>query len=160
MPLTAVEGGAVLGRGKVMPEAADGDCTVAERCGLATITNRPLRGIPIPGAASGDWGRKGAEHLQFLEKKPMGVTEALLKRVILEATGSESTMPFQQLALRLALSTPIVSSSLCGIRSERYVEDASAVLREAPFSAEQVSRALVASRHALEELGGESRRFW
>lgn len=160
LPLNALEGGAVLGRGKVMAEASDGDIAVAERLGLATVTNRPLHGIPVPGISAGDWGRQGASHVQLREKKPMLSMEALLKRVILEAVGQDPTMPFQQLALRLALSAPNVSNTLCGMRSERYVEDASAVLRASPFSAEQVSQALSACRSALQELGGTTRRFW
>jgi aryl-alcohol dehydrogenase-like predicted oxidoreductase len=163
LPLNAIEGGAVVGRGKIMAEAAEGDSMVADRLGLAVVTNRPLQGIPVPGISLGDWGRQGPSHLQLRDKTPMGTIEALLKRVILEAVGHEpSPMPqsFQQMALRLALSGPSVASTLCGMRSEGYVDDASAVLREAPFSAEQVSKALLAARTAIQEVGGETRRYW
>jgi len=161
LPLNAIEGGAAVGREKVMPETADGDLATAHNCGLGVVTNRPLHGIPVPGVQSGDWGRAGTSHVQFRDKKPLGTVEALLKRVLQDAVGPGSEdVPFQQLALRLALSAPSVSTTLCGMRSEQYVEDTSAALRAAPLSPEQVSQALLAARNMLQELGGETRRFW
>merc|ERR1711963_564404 len=159
-----MEGGAVLGRGRVVPEAAEGDCSVAESLGLTVVTNRPLNGIPVPGIQTGDWGRN-AEHIRFRDKKPMGPVEALLKRVLLEAiseSGVEAPpeMSLQQLSLWLSSSAPAVSCSLCGMRTEQYVEDATAVLRRAPLSHEQVTHALMRIRTLVEELGGESRRLW
>mmetsp|Transcript_49317 Transcript_49317/g.78011 ORF Transcript_49317/g.78011 Transcript_49317/m.78011 type:complete len:423 (+) Transcript_49317:42-1310(+) len=158
IPLNATEGGAVLGRGKVVPEASEGDCALANSLGLATITNRPLMSIPLPGIAAGDWGRQGASHIYLREKKPMGTVESLLKRALLESLSLE--VPFQQAALRLALSGPSVSCTLCGARSTSYVEDISAVLREPPLATELVVRALEVTRSALLEVGGEKRRYW
>jgi aryl-alcohol dehydrogenase-like predicted oxidoreductase len=161
LPLNATEGGAVVGRGKVVPEAAEGDCSVGANLGLAMITNRPLHAIPVPGLSSGDWGRQGTSHLQLRDKKPMGTIEALLKRVLYERLGiADPDVPLQQVALRLAVSAPSVSCTLNGARSDRYIEDVLSVLREPCFSADQVSQALLATRAALQELGGQTRRFW
>jgi len=159
MPLNIAEGGAVLGRGEVVLEAKEGDCSLATKFGLGVITNRPLHAIPVPGISSGDWGRQGTSHIQLREKKPMGTVDALVQRVAVEASGLES-IPFQQMALRLASSSPNVSSTLCGMRSERYVEDAHQVLKESPLSPEQVSHTLLTGRNVFREIGGDTRRFW
>jgi len=164
LPLNAVESGAVLGRGSVVPEAAEGDCSLAGKLGVSVVTNRPLNALPLPGVSSGDWGRNGATHLQLRDAKPMGAVESLLRRVLLEALaqGPEAlpARSLQQLALQLALSAPSVSCCLCGARTEKYVEDVAAVLRLPPLPAEQVSRALLAVRSAAEELGCERRGLW
>ncbi|CAE8584566.1 unnamed protein product [Polarella glacialis] len=164
MPLNAFESGALLGRGAVVPEAAEGDCHSAARLGVSVITNRPLHAIPIPGVSTGDWGRSGDSHLHLREVKPMGTMPSLVKRVLVEALRDggvqmEPAPPLQQVALRLAISAP-VSLSLIGARSERYVEDVSAVLQAEPFSGDQVKRAMLAVRTAAEELGCERRGFW
>lgn len=160
LPFNLLEGGAVLGRGKAVAEASEGDCTVASRLGLAVVGNRPLHGIPLPGMASGDWGRQGASHIRFREAKPMGTVEALLKRVLVEKLSIDGNVPMQEAALRLALSAPSLSCCLCGSRRESYVDDVAAALRAAPFTAEQVSQTLQAARQAAAELGGTPRRFW
>mmetsp|Transcript_89519 Transcript_89519/g.187018 ORF Transcript_89519/g.187018 Transcript_89519/m.187018 type:complete len:433 (+) Transcript_89519:108-1406(+) len=164
LPLNAFESGAVLGRGSVVPEASEGDCKLAEELGLGLLANRPLNALPLPGVSSGDWGRQGATHLQLRDKKPMGAVESLLKRVILEAVNEEGATldntTLQQLALRLSLSSPSVSSTLCGMRQDAYVEDVSKVLAQEPFSEEQVRRAYTTVRQAAEELGCEKRGLW
>jgi len=160
LPLNAFENGAVLGRGEVVPEAAEGDCHVASRLGVSVIANRPLNALPLPGVSTGDWGRNGATHLQLKDKKPMGAVESLMRRVLSEAVEAESAVPLQQLALRLSLSSPGVSSCLLGMRTEAYVEDAAAVLKEAPFSEAQVTKAMTSVRNAAQELGCQRRGLW
>lgn len=160
LPLNAVESGAVLGRGAIVPEAAEGDCHVAARLGLPVVTNRPLNSLPLPGVSSGDWGRNGATHLRLADAKPMGTVESLLRRVLLEAVQEEATVPLQQVALRLALSAPGVACSLCGMRTERYVEDVATVLQAAPLAPQQVLRAFATVRSAAEELGCDRRGLW
>jgi len=168
LPLNAVEAGAVLGRGGAVPEAAEGDCVLGTRLGLGIVANRPLNALPLPGVSTGDWGRQGATHWQLRDKTPMGAVESLLKRVLLEALqaeggvleGDASKIPLQHLALKLSLSSPGVSSTLCGMRAEAYVEDAAAVLKQAPFSAVQVEKAMSMVRIAAEELGCEKRGLW
>lgn len=160
LPINLLEGGAVLGRKKAVAEASEGDCTVASRLGLGVVGNRPLHGIPLPGLASGDWGRQGASHIRFRDVKPMGTVEALLKRVLNEALSLDGHIPMQQAALRLSLSAPSLSCCLCGARRESYVEDVAAALQAEPFTTEQVSQTLLSMRSAATELGGESRRFW
>jgi len=118
----------------------------------------------MPGVSSGDWGRSGDSRLCLRDSKPMGAVESLLSRVLLEALFEDkppSPSPsLQQVSLRLALSAPSVASSLCGMRTEKYVEDSAAVLKEPPFSQEQLTRGLLAVRAAAEELGCENRGFW
>lgn len=167
LPLNVFENGAVLGRGGVVPEATKGDCTLADELGVAVVTNRPLNALPMPNVSSGDWNQTGASYLRLADKKPMGSTEALLKRVLLEALSEEGSSiqhsksaSLQQLALHLAMSAPSVSCSLCGTRSETYVEDATAVLRQPPLSAAQVLRAFTAIRTLAEELGCETKGLW
>lgn len=165
LPLNAVESSAMLGRGEVVPEAKQGDCHVAAKLGLPVITNRPLNALPLPGVSSGDWGRNGPTHWRLLDAKPMGAVESLMRRVLLEALqdATEAGAPppsLQQLSLRLALSTPGVASTLCGLRKESYVEDAAAVLKQAPLAPEQVERAYAAVRSAAEELGCQRRGLW
>lgn len=164
-PLNALENGAVLGRANVVPEAAEGDCEVAAKLGVAVLVNRPLNALPLPGVSSGDWGRNGAEHLKLREAKPMGAVEALFQRVLSEALAAESSestsgggVPFQQLALQIAMSGPSVSCCLNGMRAEGYVNDAAAVLQKAPLSVAAVERAMKSARMAAEELGCDHRR--
>lgn len=164
LPLNAVESGAVLGRGDVVPDAAEGDCHAAARLGLPVITNRPLNSLPLPGVSSGDWGRNGATHVRLRDAKPLGTVESLLQRILCEALQpgavNPDPLPLQQVALRLALSAPGVASSLCGMHTVQYVEDASTVLQAAPFAPELVSNAFSAVRSAAEELGCQRRGFW
>mmetsp|Transcript_13402 Transcript_13402/g.27973 ORF Transcript_13402/g.27973 Transcript_13402/m.27973 type:complete len:438 (+) Transcript_13402:67-1380(+) len=165
LPLNAVESGAVLGRGAVVPEADKGDCDLAGRLGVALVTNRPLNALPLPGVSTGDWGRNGPSHWRLRDAKPMGVVESLIKRVLQEAIAEEgqdgsASPPLQQVALRLALSAPSVACCLCGSRTEGYVEDVAAVLRAAPLPPERVQRALTSVRAAAEELGCERRGLW
>lgn len=171
LPLNVVESGAVLGRGRVVPEASEGDCHVAARLGVPVIANRPFNALPLPGVSSGDWGRNGATHLQLRDAKPMGAVESLLRRVLMEAIQAEvasaagasapsAPLPLQQLALKVSLSAPGVACTLCGMRTERYVEDAVQVLQEAPLEAAQVLRAFTAVRSAAEELGCQRRGLW
>lgn len=168
VPLNVIESGAVLGRGGAVPEAAEGDCDLAGRLGVGIVTNRPLNALPLPGVSAGDWGRRGPEPIQLRDKTPMGALESLLRRVLVEALypdGKTATVgagapSLQRLALKLSLSAPGVGCSLNGMRTERYVEDAAAVLAEAPFSAEEVRKALATTRQAAEELGCEKRGLW
>jgi len=164
LPLNPVENGAVLGRGGVVPEATDGDCQVAAKLGLPVITNRPLNSLPLPGVSSGDWGRNGATHMQLRDVKPMGTIESLLRRVLFdslsEGAGDQPPVPLQQMALQLALSSPGVSCSLLGMRTEKYVEDAAAVLQAPPLHTEQVVKAYTAVREAAKELGCQNRGLW
>eukprot|EP00440_Ansanella_granifera_P050391 gb/GFBE01054612.1/.p1 GENE.gb/GFBE01054612.1/~~gb/GFBE01054612.1/.p1 ORF type:complete len:439 (+),score=84.49 gb/GFBE01054612.1/:1-1317(+) len=162
LPLNAFESGAVLGRGAVVPEAAEGDCLLAPKLGVSVVTNRPINSLPIPGVGHGDWGRGGASHLPLRDEKPMGTMQSLLKRVLVEALQIEadSAPSLQCLALRLSASAPGVACSLTGARRESYVADVSEVLRSAPFSEEQVRRAMLAVRSAAEELGCQKRGLW
>jgi len=164
LPLNVVESGAVLGRGAAVPEAAEGDCNLAARLGVDVVANRPINALPLPGVSSGDWGRGGASHLKLREARPMGAVESLMQRVLLDALfGSElpsPAPPLQQVALRLAASGPSVSCTLCGVRTEQYLQDAIAVLKEPPFSTERVTNALGAVRSAAEELGCVRRGLW
>ena len=64
-----------------------------------------------------------------LEAKPMGTTQSLLKRVVLDALAADAgadladaEAPLQQLALRLAASSH-VSCTLNGAHQLKYVED-------------------------------------
>eukprot|EP00929_Paragymnodinium_shiwhaense_P120420 TRINITY_DN92362_c0_g1_i1.p1 TRINITY_DN92362_c0_g1~~TRINITY_DN92362_c0_g1_i1.p1 ORF type:complete len:442 (+),score=117.61 TRINITY_DN92362_c0_g1_i1:74-1399(+) len=162
MPLNAVESGAVLGRGAVVPEAATPACSTAAELGVALVGNRPLNALPIPGLSAGDWGRQ-AGHLQLKEKKPMGATEQLLRRAMCEKLFDEQPSPLppmQQLAVRLSASAPGVAACLIGARQERYVEDVAAVLREAPFEPQRVASAMAAVRSCFEELGCDRRGLW
>lgn len=165
LPLNAFESGAVLGRGSVIPEAAEGDCHVASRLGMAVVTNRPLHMIPMPEVTTGDWGRTSTSHVKLCETKPIGAMQSLLKRVLVEALYKEEEAnvvppPLQQVALRVALSSPGVASTLCGARQESYVEDVSAVLKTSPYTVEQVNRAFEAVRAAAEELACQKRGLW
>lgn len=159
MPLNLLEGGAVLGRGGAVPEAADGDVATARRLGVGVIVNRPMNAIPIPGMASGDWGRSGANHVRLRDAKPMGTVEALLKRVLLEELGFEASTSLQQAELRL-VSSAQVASCLCGMRAESYVEDAVHVLKQTPLDDALVQAAFRKARQAVEELGGQTRGLW
>merc|ERR1712194_533464 len=108
LPLNALESGAVLGRGNAVPEAAEGDCFVAEKLGVSVVANRPLMALPMPGVSSGDWGRNH-EHTRLRDEKPMKAVEALLRRTLRDALfeGTEAAaanVSLQQLALRLSLS--------------------------------------------------------
>lgn len=165
LPLNAIEGGAVLGRGNVVPEAAEGDCYLAGKLGVSVLANRPLMALPMPGVSSGDWGRNQESHVRLRDEVPMKAVEALLRRTLREAMfeGSESTTqnsPLQQLALRLSLSAPSVSAALCGARTEAYLQDVVAVLREPPLTEDQVTRGLSMVRSAAEELGCQHRGLW
>lgn len=163
LPLNVVEGGAVLGRGGIVPEAKEGDCYVAQRLQVGVFGNRPLHAIPVPGMSSGDWGRSGASHINLRDAKPMGTVEALLKRTILDQIGDEalSANPsFQQVALHLGASAPGVSCMLNGMKKENYVKDAAAVLAAKPLSEEVVVKALATVRTAALELGGSNRGLW
>jgi len=164
LPLNAVESGAVLGRGTAVPEAAEGDCSLAARLGVDVVANRPINALPLPGVSSGDWGRGGASHLKLREARPMGAVESLIQRVLFEALFGTKlpspTPPLQQVALRLTASAPSVACTLCGVRTEHYLRDVIAVLKEPPFSTEQVTNALVGVRSAAEELGCVKRGLW
>eukprot|EP00927_Polykrikos_kofoidii_P066495 TRINITY_DN62085_c0_g1_i1.p1 TRINITY_DN62085_c0_g1~~TRINITY_DN62085_c0_g1_i1.p1 ORF type:complete len:474 (-),score=86.50 TRINITY_DN62085_c0_g1_i1:571-1869(-) len=161
LPLNAIEGGAALGRGNAVPEASEGDSVLAAKRGLVVLANRPLNAIPVPGISSGDWGRSGDSHVVLREVKPMGTVASLLKRVLIEAIGDcVEGVPLQQIALQLAHSSPSIDVALCGMRSERYVEDVAEVLRAPRLTPEQVERALQATRRAMEELGGQTGRLW
>jgi len=166
LPLNAFENGAVLGRGEIVPEAAEGDCSLAAKLGVSVVTNRPINALPMPGVSSGDWGRNGASHLKLRESQPMGSTESLVKKVLVGAVGSSTlqsqsrSAPLQQLALHLAASSPSVTCSLIGASSERYLEDVAAVLRAEPLLFDQVLRAYGTVRAAAEELGCEHRGLW
>jgi len=162
LPFNLLESGAVIGRGGAVPEAREGDLAVAGRAGLAVLTNRPLNAIPIPGTQSGDWGRN-ASHLQLRDKKPIGTTEALLKRMFSQEFSSEASLheqSLQHIALQLANSAPGNSCCLNGMRTEGYVADAAAVLRTAPLPSAGVAPALESVRAALEEMGAERRGLW
>jgi len=165
LPLNAIESSASIGRGGAVPEASEGDCTVASRMGLGVVLNRPLNAIPIPGAGSGDWGRNGASHVKLREAKPMGTVEALLKRILKDNMGDEAFsspdgVPLQQMALRVALSTPSASCCLCGMRTEDYVQDAIAVLKAPPLAPGKVAHSFQQVRAAMDELGGMKRGLW
>jgi len=164
LPLNAVESGVILGRGTAVPEAAEGDCSLAARLGVNVVANRPINALPLPGVSSGDWGRGGASHLKLREARPMGTVESLIQRVLLEKLFDDKlpspTPPLQQVALRLTTSAPSVACTLCGVRTEQYLHDAIAVLKEPPFSSEQVTSALGAVRSAAEELGCAKRGLW
>jgi len=166
LPLNALESGALLGRGEAVSEAAEGDLVIAERLGMAAVTNRPLNAIPPPGMQHGDWG-SSSSHLRLKDKKPMGTSELLLKRVILEALSSEGVASeeldgasLQRLALRLAFSAQGNDCCLCGMRSERYVEDAAAAMQLPHVPASAVVRSFSQVRRALEEMGVDRRGFW
>lgn len=164
MPLNIFESGAVLGRGNVVPEAADGDCKVAARLGISVVTNRPINALPMPGVSVGDWGRSGPSHLQLKEAKPMGTMQSLLKRVLNEALHDHgddtSNLALQQVAMQLSMSSPSVSSTLCGARRTKYVEDVSSVLKLEPLSTTKVHKAFEAIRNAADELGCQKRGLW
>jgi len=162
LPLNVIESGAVIGRGGAVPEAAEGDCSLAARLGVSVFANRPLNALPLPGVSSGDWGRNGPTHLRLRDAKPMGAVESLLRRVVSEAAGAEVApdTSLQRLALRVAMSAPEVSCCLNGMRGEAYVADAAQVLSEAPLSAEAVAAVMRSVRMASEELGCETRGLW
>mmetsp|Transcript_65395 Transcript_65395/g.156370 ORF Transcript_65395/g.156370 Transcript_65395/m.156370 type:complete len:433 (-) Transcript_65395:213-1511(-) len=162
VPLNAVESGAVLGRGKAVPHAEEGDALVAERNGVAVVANRPLNTLPLPGVSSGDWGRGGQSHIRLKDSKPLSPVHALLKRVLLEGAGARAQVApdLQRLALRLSASAPGVSCSLCGMRRVDYVQDVAAVLQEPPLPKEQVAETMKTVRQLMQELGAEHRRFW
>eukprot|EP00928_Gymnodinium_smaydae_P019231 TRINITY_DN17354_c0_g1_i1.p1 TRINITY_DN17354_c0_g1~~TRINITY_DN17354_c0_g1_i1.p1 ORF type:complete len:460 (+),score=70.38 TRINITY_DN17354_c0_g1_i1:65-1381(+) len=164
MPLNAIESGAALGRGRVVPDASEGDLTLAGRLGLAVVTNRPLQAIPIPGASSGDWGRGNSSYVHIREAKPIGAVAALIQRILRDAIaqhgGNAENIPLQQLSAQLALSAPSVTCTLLGMRAERYVSDASDVLRAEPLKPEVVSQVFQAVREAMDEMGGQRRGLW
>eukprot|EP00747_Dinoflagellata_sp_TGD_P179155 gnl/TRDRNA2_/TRDRNA2_29473_c0_seq1.p1 gnl/TRDRNA2_/TRDRNA2_29473_c0~~gnl/TRDRNA2_/TRDRNA2_29473_c0_seq1.p1 ORF type:complete len:430 (+),score=83.42 gnl/TRDRNA2_/TRDRNA2_29473_c0_seq1:25-1314(+) len=163
LPLNAVENGALLGRGDVVAEAAEGDCALAERLGVAVVTHRSLNTIPVPGVSSGDWTnpRGPTGHLVLKSKQPMGTIEALLQRVLREnLSQGDEIIPLQQTAIRMSLSAPAVVCSLVGMRTEKYVQDAAAVLQQPPLPVEEVSSAMLKVRAVMEELGGQKRGLW
>lgn len=159
LPINAVEGGAILGRGGAVPQAEEGDAVLADKLGVSVIGNRPLNALPLPGVSTGDWGRRGPTHWQLRDAKPMGAVESLLRRVLREACARED-LPLQQLALLTATSAQGVASSLCGMRTETYVADAAAVLAMEPLPFDAVERALTSVRVAAVELGCEKRGLW
>lgn len=160
LPLNAVEGSGMIGRGGALPQAEEGDCTLASRIGLGVVTNRPLNSIPLPGVSSGDWGRS-TTHIKLADKKPMDTVQALLKRVLHEAiseTGA-SEVPLQQLALRLA-SAPPADVCLNGMISKPYIDDVAAVLAAPALTPEQALKGFKQVRQAMVEVGAEHERFW
>eukprot|EP00435_Cladocopium_sp_Y103_P065777 s264_g27.t1 len=159
LPLNIFENGAVLGR--TPGTQTEGDCSVAERLGVSILTNRPINALPMPGVSTGDWGRGGASYLQLREAKPMGTTQSLLKRVVLDAIAADAAAeaPLQQLALRLASSSN-VSCTLNGAHQTKYVEDLEDVLKAASFSESQVQRAMQSVRSMATELGCQTKGLW
>lgn len=161
LPLNAFDNGAVLGR--TPGTQTEGDCSMAQRLGVSILTNRPINALPMPGVSTGDWGRGGNSYLQLREAKPMGTTQSLLKRVVLDALAdanlAEAEVPLQQLALRLAASSH-VSCTLNGAHQMKYVEDLEDVLKVASFSESHVQRAMQSVRSMATELGCQTKGLW
>ncbi|CAL1127527.1 unnamed protein product [Cladocopium goreaui] len=162
LPLNAFENGAVLGR--TPGTQAEGDCSMAQRLGVSILTNRPINALPMPGVSTGDWGRGGNSYLQLREAKPMGTTQSLLKRVVLDALAdakakAEAEATLQQVALRLASSSN-VSCTLNGAHQTKYVEDLEDVLKVASLSESQVQRAMQSVRSMATELGCQTKGLW
>eukprot|EP00746_Dinoflagellata_sp_MGD_P125683 gnl/MRDRNA2_/MRDRNA2_60510_c0_seq1.p1 gnl/MRDRNA2_/MRDRNA2_60510_c0~~gnl/MRDRNA2_/MRDRNA2_60510_c0_seq1.p1 ORF type:complete len:429 (+),score=95.41 gnl/MRDRNA2_/MRDRNA2_60510_c0_seq1:53-1339(+) len=165
LPLNAIENGAILGRENIMAEASQGDCSLAAQLGLGVVVNRPLNAIPVPGMQSGDWGRH-EQHIRLKDTKPMPPTQALLRRVIIEALQEGGGLPegssenLQILSLRLASCAPCVDVCLNGMRTSRYVSDAAAALQEGLLPADAALNAFNKVRMACQEMGGQKRGLW
>lgn len=101
--------------------------------------------------------------MQLREAKPMGTTQSLLKRVVLDALAdtnlAAAEVPLQQLALRLAASSH-VSCTLNGAHQMKYVEDLEDVLKVASFSESHVQRAMQSVRSMATELGCQTKGLW